>query len=56
MLLLERAGLPQRRTLHVRFGGEGRVVSFGTVAVPTLSSTGATLTPFEASVGNAECL
>ena len=48
--------VPQRRTLLVRFGGEGRVVSFGTVAVPTLSSTRATLTPFEASVGNAECL
>ena len=31
-------------------------MSFETVAVPTLSSTRATLTPFEASVGNAECL
>ena len=56
VLLLERAGLPHRRTLLVRFGGEERVVSFGTVAVPTLSSTEATLTPFEASVGNAACL
>ena len=53
---LQRAGLPHRRTLLVRFGGEGRVVSFGAVAVPTLSSTEATLTPFEASVGNAACL
>ena len=32
------------------------MVSFGTVAVPTMRSTEATLTPFEASVGNAECL
>ena len=44
VLLLERAGLSQRRRLLVRFGGEGPVVSFGTVAVPTLSSTEATLT------------
>ena len=51
VLLLERAGLPHRRTLLVRLGGEGRVVSFGTVAVPTLSSTEATLTPFEVGVG-----
>ena len=48
-------GLPQRRTLHVRIGGEGRVGSFGTVAVPTLSSTEATLTQTEAGVGNALC-
>ena len=44
VLLLERAGLSQRRMPLVRFGGEGRVGSFGTVAVPTLSSTEATLT------------
>ena len=44
VLLLERAGLSQCRMLLVRFGGEGRVGSFGTVAVPTLSSTEATLT------------
>ena len=63
VLLLERAGLSRRRTLLVRFGGEGRVVSFGTVAVPTLCSTEATLThteatltPTEARVGNAKCL
>ena len=30
-------------------------MSFGTVAVPTLSSAEATQTPFEASVGNAAC-
>ena len=35
-------------------GGEGRVVSCGTVAAP-LSSTEATLTPTEACVGNATC-
>ena len=44
VLLLERAGLSQRRTLLVRFGGEEPVVSFGKVAVPTLGSTQATLT------------
>ena len=34
---------------------EKDVLSFGTVAVPTLSSTEATLTPFAAGVRNGEC-
>ena len=54
VFLLERAGLLQRRTLLVRFGGEGRVVSFGTVAVPTLSSTDATLTNTKATLAPTE--